>query len=386
MAKAISAEHLAAQQSANRKPYTEIIFTSKDELTTHDYSQDPTVTTNRFIHLEYTQIVYDDYAIIVLKNEDLSIPDLRGFYVDLGVGYNTTDQGGSGNESVASPRLWVWEQQHVTAPGQQLVILQLEGIWRRMFRKLVDVEEEASLRGALPELWNVEVDSNVRAGLPGIWKAYIGFIYIILEYLIETVYGLTLLPLGDQDDEITVRSLHQFDVNVSAFDYMGSMVMRLMAMTKSLLRAKAGLEFEVRYPQEDDAVDVTFYSDQIPEFLEYTEKLSVLLPNRVIVLANYVEPTLEQLLADPTLTGWENIIISDSGSEDDAVNEIGTNEEEVLEIQIAEGIRTQTDADDLRDAIIQKAKAQTVSGRAIVHNDSRLEILDRAEFRDNRSA
>ncbi|KKK49684.1 hypothetical protein LCGC14_3132600, partial [marine sediment metagenome] len=251
----------------------------------------------------------------------------------------------------------VYSQQHISAPGQQLVILLLEDVWRRLARRLLDIEVEGKLLSLLPYAVHEFEQSTI---------------YGVMEYLIETIYGATLEPLV-QDDVIINKSLIGMRVNEAPFDYLGSMLLRLVAMTKSYLRSKGNQTFEVRYPQESDAVDVTFYSDQIPEFLEYTERKSVLLPNHFIVYANWVEPTVENGL----VTGWEGIITAE-------VSEIATNEEDVLEVQIAITIRTQGDADDFANALLQKAKAQTVSGRGIILMDIRLELYDNPAWVDNR--
>ena len=358
MAKSISAPLLSAQQSLNRRPYTRLVFTSKDGNTTYDYSFNPSVTTNRFFHIEHYALVEDGYATIVLKNEDNAVADLRGYYVDPGYGYDTSDNGGSGNEYSTTPRLWVYGQQHISAPGQQLVILLLEDIWRRMARKLVDVEEELGIIFHLP--------SN--------YKTFNTFtIYGLMFYMVVTTLGYTLAALGDEDDGIINNIPTEFSINVSAFDYMGAMLMRLVAMTKTYLIAKPNKIFKVVFPEESDAVDFTYYSDQIPEFLEYTERKSVLLPNHIIVYGNYIEPTEENGL----ITGWENIITAE-------VSEIGTNEEDVLEIQVAQGLRSQAEVDNLANSILQKAKAQTVSGRLIAPMNIALELIDRVEILDSR--
>ena len=358
MAKSISAALLSAQQSLSRKPYTRLVFTSKDGNTTYDYSFDPSVTTNRFFHIEHYQLIYDDYATIVLMNEDGAVPDLRGFYVDVGYGYDTSDDGGSGNEYSSTPRIWVHGQQHISAPGQQLVVLLLEGIWRRMQRKLVDVEDEL----------------DVIYYLPGFYKAFDDLtVFGLIEYLVVTIYGYTLNALGDEDDGIISAFPTIFNINVSAFDYMASMLMRLIAMTKTYLIAQPSGAFKIVFPEESDAVDVTYYSDQIPEFLEYTERKSVLLPNHVIVYGNYVEPTEENGL----ITGWEGMLTAE-------VSDVGDNEEDVLEIQVAQGARTQAEVDNLANSILQKAKAQTVSGRYVGPMDIARELLDRVRIEDSR--
>ena len=358
MASSITAELLAAQQSGGRNTYTRAIFTSKDELTTHDFSFDPSVTTNRFFHIEHYIYVYDDFATIVLKNEDGAVPDLKGFYVDIGYGYDTSDDGGSGNEYDTKPRMWVYSQQHVSAPGTQIVILLLEGIWRRMQRKLVDVEDALDVIYFLPVLYKAFTDLTV---------------FGLIEYLLVTIYGYTLNALGDGDDGIISAFPVIFNINVSAFDYMASMLMRLVAMTKTYPIALPAGAFKIVYPQESDAVDLTFYSDQIQEFTEYTDRGFVLLPNHFIVYGNYVEPTAENGL----ITGWENIITSE-------VSEVGDNEEDVLEVQVAQDARTQTEVDNLRDSLLQKAKAQTISGRMLGHMDVRVQLLDKVNVIDNR--
>ena len=362
--KSISSALLTSQQALKRKPYTELKFYNKAGGNVQDFSHDPSSSSNRMSHIEVHLMSYDGVAIIVLKNEDLAVPDLRGYYVDVGFGYDTSDHGGSGNESSAIPRLWVYSQQHVSAPGNQLVILTLEDVWRRFARFLIDTEN----------LIEIEFQSPITSWLPFFLAVFRNrTIYGTMKWLIETAYGFTLDALVE-DDNIINKSNYEFTINEAPFDYMGSMLMRLVAMTETYLRAKPGQSFEVVYPQESDAVDATCFSDQIPEFPEYTERKSVLLPNHFIVYANWVEPTVD----DPRgTTGWENIITAE-------VSEIGTNEEDVLEVQVSLTTRTQEDANDFANALLQKAKAQTVSGRGIIPMDIRIELYDKVAFMDAR--
>ena len=89
MARSISTELQLAQDNSKRKPYLPLVFTSKDGLTTVDYSYVHVSTTNRLLYIEHSEFPYDDSAIIILQNNDLAVPDLKGYWVEIGYGDNT---------------------------------------------------------------------------------------------------------------------------------------------------------------------------------------------------------------------------------------------------------------------------------------------------------
>ena len=140
MARTLSANLLTAQTTGfpagGYNPALRCIFTSKDGGTTHDYSFDPTVTTNRLHHIEQREGILSDSGIILLSNYDKSIPaDLTGYYVDLGWGHNTA----SGvlyaeADGAVAPRLWVMRQSDISGGSkgsqpQLFTSFELLGVW-----------------------------------------------------------------------------------------------------------------------------------------------------------------------------------------------------------------------------------------------------------------
>jgi len=193
MARTLTAALLAAQAygyptGKDYKPAVRCIFTSKDGVTTHDYSFDPTVTTNRLLHAQQVEERESDSGVILLQNNDRSVPvDLNGYYVDIGWGQNTssgvlyTEANGA-----VTPRLWVM-QQHDISGGQKdakkelFTLFQLQGVWSAI------LNQQPVRLGTAPyyqyTLTDIGNSFNIIPDLTNLT------IYGVLEYLIET--GLT---------------------------------------------------------------------------------------------------------------------------------------------------------------------------------------------------
>ncbi|KKL98561.1 hypothetical protein LCGC14_1823190 [marine sediment metagenome] len=360
MARSISAELQTAQDSSPRKPYIKAVFVdAASGENTYDMVQS-TPSTNRLVYLRHDEFPYDSSAFIILRNNDLTIPNLKGHYVEIGYGDNTTAHGGSGNESSPTARLWVEDQQFISRPGVLACRITLEGMTRRLMRKIIlTVDGETAsdgISGIIPPDWNYKWTG----------KTY----YQILEYIIETEMGWTLLPLGDQDDGIINTTIDEVEINREAFEYAGVVVARIMNLTKCYLRYKAGLEVEVRFPQDDDAVDEEFYSNQHHYFYDYNEKDAVLVPNFIIVYGN------EDVEADDP---WANVITR-------SASDVRTNEQKVVELIHAGGLRTGAEIQNLADAILQRYQAQTTSGLLLTPHDARMELFDRALIVDSRGS
>lgn len=349
MAKSISSELQTAQDSSPRKPYIKLVFTDESSGTnTYDFVK-ATPSTNRLLYLEHQEWPYDDFATIILRNNDLAIPNLKGHYTEIEYGDNTSDHGGSGNESSGTARLWVEDQQFVSAQGVLVCQITLEGMKRRLMRKII------LTRGDAPDFYYKFTDLTY---------------YQILEFIIEEEMGWTLLPIGNQDDGIINTTVPEFEINFFAFEYAGVIIERLMNETKCYLRYKANLEVEVIYPHVGDNVDETFYSYQQHYFYEYNEKDSVLVPNHIIVYGN------EDLEAEDP---WANIVTG-------FTKDIRTNEQEVIEIYKAGGFQTIYDVTVLSSAILQRYQAQTTSGLLLAPHDARVELQDQVGIFDTRGA
>lgn len=366
---------LIAKQGGDIQPAILSVFTSQGEGTAYDYSFDPTVTTNRLEYIEYRQEPFDDYAQFMLRNEDLVVPDLRGYWVDLGIGANTD----SGLRYGTYPRLWV-KRQHTLSGGTKeqranlKVILELEGVWNIL-------REMSVLIGDAP-FYN---DNNGQ--LTG------KTIYGILEYLIETTFSdltglsFTLDALGDQDDTVINSLILEPEkdpenpfLNQNApdsFETFADVFERLFAWTGCYLRAKDGLAFKVIYPQSTDAVNETYYSSLTDGhvFYENTERQFVKAPGRI------------KVFSDQSGDGsWDPFIEGEAFS-DDYTNEVFTGEYvPIIDIK-ADGngvLTSQAVADNLATFILNKHLAETFGGRTIVPHDSRVELYDKILVEDSR--
>ncbi|KKN27738.1 hypothetical protein LCGC14_0861620 [marine sediment metagenome] len=359
MARSLSAELQTAQDTSPYKVYIELKFIDSASGET-DYSLVHGSTTNRLLYLQHDEFPYDDSATIILLNNDLGVGDLKGHYVEIGYGHNTTDHGGSGNESSGTSRQWVEDQQFVSSQGVLVCQITLEGMKRRLMRKLILTVDGVTVHDGVTDVTDPDFPFKFTD------KTY----YQILEYIIETEMGWTLLPLGDQDDGIINTTVPEFEINYAVFEYAGLIIERIMNETKCYLRFKAGLEVEVIYPQDDDAVDLTFYSNQQHFFKEYNEKDSVLIPNHVIVYGNKDEE-----LEEP----WANIIVKEA-------EDVATNEQRVTQIHILGGLREPQEVQNAANAILARYQAQRTSGFILTSHVNNAELFDRALIFDTRGS
>ena len=127
--RSLSATLLTAQTSNSRKPYFRMAFLggaiphyvwpvggSHDtcglrllSMTIYEYA--------------YASGTTDYQTTMTFTNYDLSIPDLRGCYVDLGWGDVTS----GGNEYATYPRMWVKHQENISSPSGVTTEITLEG-------------------------------------------------------------------------------------------------------------------------------------------------------------------------------------------------------------------------------------------------------------------
>ena len=141
MTRSLSATYIAAQQAASNTPYYKLLFTSKSGGTTVDLSTDSATYGNRILLIDHTEEPYDDFATIILRNHDRSIPtNLKGYWVEIGYGYTTgagNEYLGDGTNEGAPPRLWVKHQQTISAGGKLWELLELEGMWSKLRETLI---------------------------------------------------------------------------------------------------------------------------------------------------------------------------------------------------------------------------------------------------------
>ncbi len=357
-------------------PAIRLVFTSQDGGTTYDYSFDPTSNTNRAENLTLRLEPFDEYCQIQLRNDDLAVPSLVGYYIDLGLGANTD----SGLRYGDYPRLWV-KQQHTLSGGSKngkkdlKILLELEGVWNILKEQLV-------LIGTAP------FHNDNFGNLTG------KTIYGVLKYLIETslysltgsIFQFTLDALGDQDDGainsfvpepvknpeipfLNKKAPERYETFIEVFE-------SLLVWTGSYLLARDNLTFKIIYPQSTDAVQETYYSSLSDGhvFYEHTEDEYVKRPNRVITYSDLSEDK-----------DWSTFVSGNAYDPDEWDLSTGTYTGEYMNI-----IRTKVDsegllitssarADTWAAFLLDKYQAETFGGRIVVPFDPRIELFDRAQ-------
>ena len=129
------------------------------------------------------------------------------------------------------------------------------------------------------------------------------------------------------------------------------------------------------YPVAGDSTDETYYSNQADWFVEYVEKPSLLLPNSIVVLCN----------RDPNTGGWNTTdypLVVGTASDTAEIAMYG----ELVQVYIDGSITLQADADNRVAAILARLKAEILAGRLIIPHDARVELYDKVDIVDNRTA
>lgn len=325
-----------ALTAASTTPYIYLLFCNPDASITYDYS-------DRLLQLEHHEEAYDDYATIILRDEDKSIVDLRGYWVQIGYGFVTT----ASNEYATTPRLWVLQQQHLSIEGVLHVILRLWGMWH--------ILNDITLRLGDPPNYDKEyTDLTVYA----IMEAVLEAASLSLE---SGTFGLN--AIGDQDDGIiTAQHFSSFFVNQQPFETAMGVLRRLISMTKCYIRLQHSLVFVIRYPQAEDSADVTYYSDQQYYFTQFLESKNILTPNHILIacdeLGEIVGEAIDQDEIDKYMEVWA--------------------------VMRAENIDNTPHADERAAAILTRAKAELNAGRVLIRHDCRLELYDKVGIVDRR--
>jgi len=344
VARTLSAALTAEQKAVSSTPYIRVYVNATDYW-------------SRLLYLEHVEEAYGDRATIILRNDDraLDIGTLNLIGKELYISYghitgNAVAEPDGNNSTAEYSRaaiLWVKGQQNVSVEGNLTCQLQCEGMWNYLR------EQRVMSVGNAPYY-----DYEWTTSTP----------YALMEHIIETAMGWTLSPLGAADDGIINTFLPTFVLNTVPWENAAAVLYRLLWMTKCFLRAKTGKVFEVVYPQAADNATQIYYSDQAHFFKEYTEKNTLLIPNKINVFANRD--------ADG---GWGNVV---TGTASDAA-EIAKYVE-VLEPFVVESITTQANADARAEAILSKIRAEKPYGRVLVPHDASVELYDRPSVHDNR--
>ena len=349
MARSVSATYLAAQQAASKTPYFKLLFHPTAGGANVDLSSDSSAYGNRIIYIDHIEEVYNDYATIIFRNKDRDIPQLLGYWIEIGFGYVTgagNEYLGDGTNEPAPPRLWVKHQQTISAGGKLWELLELEGVWSLLRETLI------------------------RVGSPPLYTT---------SYTTDTIYDIIGIILGEADPAMTLNALAeddgiidslqpQFDINAQPFEYADALIYRLLNMTASYLKPLDDLEFEIKYPQDADAVDVNFYSYQAQYFYEYMERTNVLIPNHIYVYGNEGADGL-----------WASYITGEAEDADEVASY-----SDIIKIVLAGSLTVQGDVDNRAAALLARAKFEQMAGRLVAPHDGRVELYDNLAIFDTR--
>jgi len=395
MARTLHADLLTAQTTGyptgGYAPAVRCIFTSKDGGTTHDYSFDPTVTTNRLEHVQQVEERENDSGVILLSNYDRSVPaDLTGYYVDLGWGHNTA----SGNKwdtaaGAVAPRLWVMQQSDISgAPKggrpQLYTLFQLQGAWATILNK------QPVRLGDTP-LFRYDAENTI-AALTNLT------IYGVIEYLIETAltaqtgFTFTLDALGTQDDghidtDIPFPGSGELMREINAdspgrFQTYGELILSLLELTNCIIIPRAGLAFKIIYPQASDTVDETYYDNatSVHPFYEVENRRTNLPANHIEVFGTDPETGVGDWFDSDHYTTAPTRPFTPAEIEDAYTGSFMPITRSISE----DGLDTEAEADARASALGWQLKDQTLGTRVIVPMDARVELYDKVQVKDNR--
>ena len=353
----------AAQISSSRVPYFHFVFKRNiSDTEVADYScsgapldNDARILAYRIHEFPYSSGDSDSPSYVDLRNNDRAIVDLRGTYVDPGLG----DVTGAGNEYCVLPRMWVKHQEEISSPGNLQVRIILEG-----WAEALD-EEHARANNEITDpslyyLWD-------RTHTP------YGIMAVILDpdvsYLPFTLDALTV------DDGIIDTFLPYFELNAERNRYESKLriLYSLINMTACYIKPLAENHLSIVYPQEEDAVDLTIYSNIPPWFYEFHEKKNEVLPNTIGVFCNNTDITPEYV--------WPHLVIG-WATDWDAYARYG--DIYIIGLHQAPTVLTQTDCSDRAYAILAKNKAEESEAYLVMPSDCRQELYDRHKIYDYR--
>jgi len=414
-----TAELATAQTAASRTPYFHCDFISlNDEDVHYDYSG----TISRILEIRHTEGAYGGGATITLDNSDLLVPDLNGYYVEIGYGDVTVN----GNEYKDTPRLWVRSQEWKSSPqglystvtlidglsllSELIVLLGTVPMWYTLYARdttvwmildaiLTEVGFTLNTWGLEPSVGTNTADagtdattlvdaglissaddfyndwqlSNTTRGLSAKITNYVGSSKTIT---CESIAGQTS---GDsykiiKTDEIITSFLPYFEINgdnndltLAAYSYesSNSAAYRAIMMTKSYLRARSGLVFDVIFPRVSDAVDLALTT---ADFYEYNKRMNTATPNAIYVSYN-----------QDAAGAWAG---TEPAKDPDAI--ALNNALEIPKYYTAPTILTAAEASNRAAAILTRERAETLSIGFVIRHDCRIELYDNLTVTDTR--
>ena len=350
---------LTAQTAKVRKAFIKLLFTSYDGGTEVDLSKDSATYGNRILLIDHHEEPYNDYAVVILKNHGRLIPDIRGYWTEIGYG-DATDTGneyagdGTNGGDESTPRLWVKFQQTVSVAGKLVTILELEGMWAKL--------RETLLRMGVAPYYEATVANDDFSAA----KTPYGILTHLLVNEIDPAMSLNALA---EDDSVMDTLKPDFEVNINRpFQYAAEVIYDLVKMTKSYLKPKASLAWEIKYLQTSDAVSLTYSSDTAPKFISYVQRLIVMVPNRIYVFAN------------AGIDGLWKDIVTGLANDTDSQAQYGI----VPDVALAASITEKADATARAEAILDRQSVEDMAGELIIPHDCQLELYDKVKMYDAR--
>jgi len=344
----ISDELLAAMKGNARTPYVKLEFTSADGNTTVDYS-------TRRLGIEFHYEAYNEYGTILLRNNDLGVADIKGYWIEPILGYDASGEGGSATEGGTYPTMWVKNIFDISMPGVKMRALELEGMWKNLKERDCNVGDEGPFHQA------TYTETSTIHSIIGVVLADAGF-------------GLAALTSGNDDGFINSFT-PTFKINEQPYETYQQVIYRLIIRTKCYLQTEPGLGlidpyFRTVYPQSSDSVNETYYSYQAPWFEEWAYKTQLVIPNHVHV---YCDKDEDGNFGDPPLTGH--------AFDETEKDKYGYH---CYRFEQAGDIRTGTDANFVAEAILDRAKMEAHGGRLVIFHDPRVELYDKVAVHDTR--
>ena len=414
--KSASGTLATAQTAPVRTPYIHCVFTNMDDASTFDCSG----ATSRIIEISHTEGAYAGGATIILENYDRGVPDLRGYYVEIGYGDVTS----GGNEYSATPRLWVRSQDFTSSPqglistvnladgftllSEMPVLIGTEPEYYQLYNRdttpYMILDAILSGAGFTLNTWGREpangtntadagtntttlVDAALTSAADDFYNGW--FLYnstrnkgvAITDYAGSTRTlthpTITGQTAGDayiilKSDEIITSFKPYFEINADnadgvAMSYEDSNMAfyRAIMMTKSYIRASPSMVFDIVYPRSIDTAD---FSYSTANFYEYHQKQNEIISNSITVYCNQT-----------TDGGWASMITG-SASDTDSIARIG----EIKGFFFAPTINLQEDADNRAAAIMTRIKSEALSVGLVIPHDCRMELYDYVGVTDTR--
>lgn len=362
---------VAAQWLGTRIPYKKLLFTSHDGLTTYDFSTDSAAYGDRILGIDHreecseTENHTGGWAVITLNNPANDIPDLKGYWVEIGHGHNTGTVAIPVYEYCSYPRQWVKKQTYIRYRGQYIVILELEDFWARMGE--IPIHQDTWFA---PDYYNHFINQTVMDLLRT-------FITLETSHDLTSVHYNAYVTLEESDGIIDVFC-PKFFVNEQEGEYetLLQVVTRLIEKTACYIVLRPTNKILVVYPGSSTTPDITYYRDTSPQYTGFIERTELVRPNRIRVFGKAIE-TYEYT------DDWGNDHYSYEYDKNTFITGTYDNTtetdryEDVFEFIQEPSVPTQVIADQLAEVRGSHRQPTDVAGRVTVRHDCRVELYDR---------